>query len=124
MSSRQDLSETRTIHPSAVAEVGERVVLEMLGVARDLRSGAIPPEEFNQRHFCGTPCCIAGHVALRIAGRNRFEDVIGLFYNDTDNLKSVSLMRLFSGRYPSDPALAARAIERYVFWGSKDPWGD
>ena len=124
MSNRSLTNETRTIHPRALAALGEKACIVMLGVAADLRSGMIPPERYNQTWYCGTSCCIAGHVALRL-GMDGVEwaamvlgsesNIAGLFGYDRG---------LFGGGHPSDPQLAARAIERYIYEGADNPWGD
>ena len=124
MSDRKQDSETRTIHPRAIAALGEEACVVMLGVARDLRSGAIPPEHYDQGSYCGTACCVAGHVALRLGVRPK--DVAdwasdaeirdaALFDND---------LALFSSciHHKVSPALAARAIERYLYEGADHPW--
>ena len=75
MSDKQDPN-VRTIHPRALESLGYATCVALLGVARDLRSGAIPPEKYDQTDWgahnkydaykCGRPCCIAGHLAQRL----------------------------------------------------------
>lgn len=103
MSSRQQ-SDTLPIHPYALIELGEEACIVALGVARDLRSGAIPPEKFDMRWFC----CIAGWMRIR-----------GV---ETGTLSLADVGDLFSASHPSDPQLAADAIERYIYDGSRTPW--
>lgn len=103
-----DLTETRQIHPRALVELGEEACIVALGVARDLRSGVIPARQFNMDRWCGTACCIAGHIGARIG--------IPWFWDQHCDLD------LFESYHPSDPILAADAIERYVYLGSETPW--
>ncbi len=122
MSDRK-LADVRTIHPRTLSIWGEATCLVAIEVARDLRSGVIPPEEYDQGEyggfsFCGTACCIAGHIARRLevnvhlfAGTTMHRDP-GVAYSPG----------LFGGGNPSDPILAADAIERYVYDGSNTPW--
>jgi len=123
MSDRK-LADVRQIHPSALSIWDEATCLVALEVARDLRSGAIPPEEYDQGSFtkslstCGTACCIAGHIALRM--RESVERFIGRSRYSTEYPNRMS--RLFAGSQPSDPILAADAIERFVYDGSETPW--
>jgi hypothetical protein len=126
MSDRQKTTETRTIHPRVLAALGERVCVEMLGVARDLRSGVIPSERYDQGTYCGTACCVAGHLMIRLGvmrsgapRRSDRENVSTRLMQLGD--RDSALWRLFSPR-PSDPLLAADAIERYVLAGSVYPW--
>jgi hypothetical protein len=123
MSDRKLATETRTIHPLTLDEIGEKVAIVMLGVARDLRSGAIPPEGFNMQHYhCGSAHCIGGWIEFRVAGRRPSLSIRSkLFCKRTGELP-LSLCNLFSASNPSDPYLAARAIECYVYEGSDDPW--
>lgn len=114
MSNRHE-ADGRTIHPRAIRELGEEACIVALGVARDLRSGVIPPEKFDQRFYssqlragCGSACCIAGWMLIRgVSDRS---------------LGCASVGNLFGGCHPSDPQLAADAIERFVYEGSKRPW--
>jgi hypothetical protein len=124
MSDRKLATETRTIHPLALDEVGEKVAIVMLGVARDLRSGVIPPEDFNMQHYhCGSAHCIGGWIEFRVAGRRPSPSIRSkLFCKGGAGELPQSLCNLFSANHPSDPHLAARAIERYVYKGSIDPW--
>ena len=117
MSNRAIAGQCRTIHPRAIAALGERICIAMLGVARDLRSGAIVPEKFNMRTSYGTARCIFGHMQLRLS------DDDGGKLRKTWLSRNYGLTNLFDGGSPSDPQLAARAIERYVYDGADDPWG-
>lgn len=112
MSNRHEV-EGRTIHPRALEELGEEACIVALGVARDLRSGVIPPEKYDQgryMHACGAACCIAGHMRDRLGLRGHF------------TVLSPALMDLFGGLHPSIPHLAVDAIERYIYDGSETPW--
>ncbi len=113
MSNRHEV-EARTIHPHALAELGEKACIVALGVARDLRSGVIPPEKYNQKYFdstqteCGTPCCIAGWMLIR-----------GVDYQILRKLTG-DLFEAFVDR--PTPDRAADAVERYIYNGSTTPW--
>lgn len=118
MSGRQDQS-VRTIHPKSLALVGDAICLEMLTLARDLRSGAVPPESYNQKRLygdCGTACCILGHLRQRVSPKAYVKLKHSWFEKDG------GLVELFAGYHPSDPQRAADAIERFVFDGSDNPW--
>ena len=122
MSDRK-LAYPRTIHPKALAAWGEETCFVALEVANDLRFGVIPPEEYDQGSFqketseCGAACCIAGHIAERM--KESVEKLLGR----TDYwIRSGPVFRLFAGSRPSDPQLAADAIERFVLQGSDNPW--
>ena len=124
MSDRK-LADVRTIHPRALSIWDEATCLVALEVARDLRSGAIPPEEYDQGSFtklegrCGTACCIAGHIAIRM--KEPVETLLArMDYWHAPSSSPTS--RLFSGSLISNPRLAADAIERFVISGSEDPW--
>ena len=106
---------TRSIHPRALAAFGEEACMAALGVARDLRSGVIPPEKFNQSECCGSACCIAGHIANRM-GIDIYSFVRRISFHQ------FSPLGLFSGNNPSIPARAANAIERYVYDYAQEPW--
>jgi hypothetical protein len=103
MSNRSLTAESRTIHPRALTALGEKACLVMLGE-------------------CCTSCCIAGHVVRRLG--------IGLgdlVYTPAAWADAALQNRsggLFGATHPSDPQLAARAIERYIYEGADDPWGD
>jgi hypothetical protein len=111
MSNRQFMT-TRTLHPKALAALGEEACIVALEVARDLRDGTIPPERYNQAVICGSACCIAGHMARRLGVND-----LNLYFTHRDLREG-----LFNGEHPSDPLLAADAIERYVYDGSETPW--
>jgi hypothetical protein len=110
MSNRRFIT-ARTLHPKALAALGEEACIVALEVARDLRDGTIPPEHYNQVSICDSACCIAGHMARRLG-----VNVVTLYF--THDLRA----GLFNGVHPSDPLLAADAIERYVYDGSETPW--
>ncbi len=120
--SNRHVAEGRVIHPRALTELGEEACIVALGVARDLRSGVIPPEHYSQWTYgsgCGTHCCIAGHIYYRLG---RYGSV---YYDFVDPLcsESTALDSLFGCvRQPEHPAIAADAIERYVYDGSDAPW--
>jgi hypothetical protein len=121
MSNREVSTETRTLHPRALAVLGEEWCLALLEVARDLRSGAIPPERYNQKEYCGTACCIAGHAARK---RGVPVDIL-VDLEGTDPALFDYRGGLF-GPHPvrPTPAQAADAIEAYVYAGADQPWGD
>jgi hypothetical protein len=125
MSNRHE-AEARTIHPRALTELGEEACIVALGVARDLRSGVIPAKKYDQREWCGTAYCIAGHIATRMGVARRTMDTgdgIRVFrWAMSLSCSSDGLSNLFGGRHPSDPHRAAEAIERYVYLGSETPW--
>ena len=108
----------REIHPRALAELGHEACIVALGVARDLRSGVIPGEEFDMGSFCGASCCIVGHIACRLGIRGN--DSRGDFYSAL--IVSDALDALFEPARPSDPIRAADAIERYIYDGADRPW--
>lgn len=118
MSNRQS-TQVRTIHPDTLAEVGEAVAVEMLAVARDLRSGAIPPEEFDMSTACGTACCIWGHMKWNLNRETRIR--IGKLWVSQTH-ENAWLGNLFRGTHPSDRLLAVDAIERYVYDHAAQPW--
>lgn len=106
----------RTFHPQALSDIGETACLALLGIAADLRRGAIPPAEYDQRFgddACGSPCCILGWL------RRRWPECQ---ISPTCCAGNKRLRNLFWGGHPSDPALAADAIERYVFGYAARPW--
>jgi hypothetical protein len=113
MSDRK-LADARTIHPRALADLGEEACIVTLGVARDLRSGAIPPEQYDQNYFdrwqteCGTACCIAGWMTIR-----------GVNYAQLLRVRGGLFGTSYRRRTPNE---AADAIERYICDGSHDPW--
>ncbi len=119
MSDRKRLSDVRVFHPRALRELGLLGCTVALGVARDLRTGAIPPENYDQRYLkpesspCGTACCIAGHMAER-----------GVSYCSLGRVNSDIFCdpRYLLVSVPT-PAQAADAIERYVYDGAKQCWG-
>lgn len=119
MSSRRGQAKTRTISERAIRALGHEGAVALLGVARDLRSGVIPPETYDQSTYCGTACCIAGHLMIRLGVMKPGLTTWLIALADRDP----AVWRLFSGKVPSVPALAADAIERYVLEGSDDPWG-
>lgn len=128
MSNRHEV-EGRTIHPRALKELGEEACIVALGVARDLRSGVIPPENYDQGNSCGTSCCIAGHMSARIIADGSIPSALKAtdFESMQDEMwcrweeSSAALWNLFDIN-PSDPILAADAIERYIYDGSETPW--
>jgi hypothetical protein len=114
MSNRQE-SEVRTIHPRALRELGEEACIVALGVARDLRSGVISSNEYDQRTLYGSAHCLASHMARRM-GRSPF------WWYFKRTFRCQALVNLFWSRRPSDPERAARAIEHYLYTGSETPW--
>lgn len=127
MSNRRELpTETRTIHARALHTLGEEAAIVMLGVARDLRSGVIPPEKFDMLNWCGTAHCMGGEVALRLGMRGRrkvkaWVDRVNRRDTEVGDLYT-GVWNLFNGNNPSDTRLAADAIERYVYEGADNPW--
>lgn len=119
----QNPTHLRTIHPTALAQLGEEACIVALGVARDLRSGVIPPEKYDQTSECGSSCCLAGHIAARLAGGEPGD--VSLYWEQRDFFYEHGVRgnnNLFAGGHPSDPLLAADAIERFVYDGSQTPW--
>lgn len=128
MSNREITSTSRTIHPRALAALGEEACVVMLGVARDLLDGTIPPEEYDQRDWCGTACCIGGHVANRLGidyydlwDKPRRRGLGGGLVFTTNSL--FGMPGIIGNQVNPTPALAARAIYRYVYEGAEEPWG-
>lgn len=127
MSRRERSTETRTIHPRALHTLGQEAAIIMLEVARDLRSGAIPPDHlyqaryFNDGNPCGTPCCLGGHVAARLGMRN-YQETLHWVEEVLGRETRLGLNNLFSADNPSDPILAADAAERYLYDGADLPW--
>jgi hypothetical protein len=120
MSDRK-LDDARTIHPDCIAAVGEEVCLALLSVARDLRSGAIPPEHYYQGSWCGTAQCIWGHAATRLGRYNKMEiSVAGRKLMEKD----AGLHELFMGAGGAfaSPDQAANAIESWLFTHAKFVW--
>lgn len=107
----------RTIHPQALSDIGEPACLALLGIAADLRSGVIPPAEYDQNQMCGSACCIAGWLYRRMPGCE-----VRVYNSYIHECGEERLTNLFSGAHPSDPVLAADAIERYVFGWAARPW--
>lgn len=118
--SNRALAGTRAIHPRAIKELGEEASIVALGVARDLRSGVIPPDMYDQSWAkpepFGRPCCILGHIRKRL-GNYYFK---GAWTGWPSG--SLGLLDLFLSVHPSNPILAADAIERYIYDGSETPW--
>ena len=117
--SNRNVAGNRTIHLRALVQLGENACIVALGVARDLRSGAIPPEDFDMTVYCGTSCCIGGHIANRLGYE---DDDSRIRFGASRRRLSVGLDSLFDQRQPSNPRLASDAIERYVYDGSTTPW--
>jgi hypothetical protein len=117
--SRRNEAEARTIHPRALAELGEEACIVVLGIGSDLRSGVITDAEFcmmsigDHRGAPGTPCCIFGHMRIRGC------DLPPIFQFIQGRPAARSL---FYPHKVSDPILAADAIERYIYDGSETPW--
>ncbi len=125
MSDRKLEIDTKKIHQRALNSPGLVAAIVMLGVARDLRDGKIKNFDMKSYFECGSPCCIAGYVLARLGHvclpKDDFpESGMPLIkaWNESDG----ALWRLFESSNPSDPKLAARAIERYVLEGADDPW--
>lgn len=71
-----DKTEVRTIHPDVANDMTMDAAIVMLGVAHDLRSGAITKDHFNMKNFtvlvvCGTAHCICGWVEKRLGKHRR-----------------------------------------------------
>lgn len=124
MSDRK-IAEARTIHPRALKELGEEACIVALGVARDLRSGVIPPEKFKMSTACGSSCCIVGHIAIRLFQITDPDDWEGARKQARLHLDlaetSGALEDLFAA-HPSNSHRAADAIERYVYSDTDEPW--
>lgn len=129
MSNRYEV-EGRTIHPRALKELGEEACIVALGVALDLRSGVIPPADYDQGNACGTSCCIAGHMSARMIAVGSIPSDLktAVFELTQEEMwlrwenKSVALWNLFDIQPSSDPFLASDAIYRYIYDGSETPW--
>jgi hypothetical protein len=130
MSDRKLTNDAVKIHDRAMNTLGLERALIMLDVAKDLRSGAIEHDLYNQRAYgvaftndsisdCDTPCCIWGHVCFRM-GVNRWADrrdsARELMHKD------VALTSLFAPRIDVTPVMAANAIENYIIKGHVLPW--
>lgn len=127
--------QVRPFHPSVLAELPIEVALELKQVGLDLASGVIPSYQFDMSLYnqpcrlpdgsCGTAYCIAGWVAFRM--RQPYFD---LFYQDggpareryVDGVYCNTPMRILFCRHPSDPQMAARAVEEYLYNYADDPW--
>jgi len=121
------------IHDRALNALGLETAIVMLEVARDLRSGAIEAENYDQNRFgrderiytdegmkdCNTPCCIWGHVCHRM-GIYSWSDRATSAENMTD--KDRALGWLFASVEDATPKRAAQAIENYVISGMDHPW--
>lgn len=121
--------EVHKLHPTPVKLLGEEVVMTLLQIAKDLRSGKIPRQNFNMRHFdCGSAHCIAGWTAtyLNTSWKTLFYHEATSGIMDESHLfpaiKDPILHNLFASNHPNDPIRAADAIERYVFNYDPLPW--
>jgi hypothetical protein len=121
--SDRNLDDARTIHPDCIAVVGDEVCLALLSVARDLRSGAIPPEHYFQGCWCGTAQCIWGHAAARLGYYKKRE--ISLLAEEF-MIRDAGLQQLFIGTrgMSAFPDQAADATERWLFKHSMRPWNE
>jgi hypothetical protein len=123
MSNRKLTETTVKISERALKTFGLETSLIALEVACDLRNGAIKPEEYNQGSFCGSSCCIWGHIHSRLYIEN--SNIVGRINTAGDlTNKDNALFDLFGGGNPSDPMLAADAIEAYVLHGADRPWNE
>ena len=121
----------REIHPGVLDGIGADVAFELLGVARDLRSGAIVAADYKQSEWaCGTAYCIAGHAAIRrgvpadsTSIRIWTDDLVSSCRNDEvmRGLSNLFYLCCPHGKMPT-PAEAADAIEHLVFDASSRPW--
>lgn len=117
MSDKELGTNVRAIHQGVINEIGAQAAILLLGVARDLRDGTIPPENYIQSSInCGSAHCIFGWVALRMDDPWQLES----FIHDWD--KSSRLKNLFASWSDCTTEEAANAIERYVFDYAKRPW--
>jgi hypothetical protein len=110
------------IYERALRALGLERSLALLGVAQDLRSGRIPPEMFDMADYgeqCGTPCCMWGHLMER---EGVSDNVLRAEECSVIRSRDHAFYLLTTSHRPSDPILAADAIERYVLGGSDDPW--
>lgn len=124
MSSKQ--GEVRTIHKRAITALGQEACVALLSVARDLRSGAISPESYDQLYWCGTSCCIGGHLAARlgILDPQEVEDRLNEFMDRDPALFGNPYGLFGDDAHSPTPVKAADAIERYVYDGWKFPWSE
>jgi hypothetical protein len=127
MSDRKLEIDAKIIHPRALRTLGLEACIVMLDVAHDLREDRI--EHFDMRSYfsCGSPCCICGHVLYRLGygcdeKNPDYTSRDGYDLRQSWFLKDKAVFRLFSANAPSDPQLAARAIDRYVLEGAESPW--
>lgn len=127
MSNKQE--QTRTFHPEPVRLLGLEVCVTMLKVAHDLRSGAIPHNQFDMtRWHCGTSHCIGGWVDVYMDCERSEDEILrglnwrDLFFKDYETLKDPILQELFYYENPNNPEWAAAAIEVYLFEHDPDPW--
>lgn len=141
----KEVGKARTIHPKILEKYEEKHIIELLSIAADLRAGKIAPENFemgdlywddrlstdakfffdladvyetavnNPETACNTPCCILGHLRMRI--RDPF--ALGLHWGDS---RCPGLNNLFDARNSSDPQKAADAIEKFVYENASNPW--
>lgn len=107
------------IHPLVAEFVDPVAIKVMLDVRDDLRAGRIENFDMSEvYHWCGTPACIAGHVNVRLGcGRGPDRWSAKMMYGCLGN----QFMHLFSSRNPSDPLLAADAIDHFLTTG-KGNW--
>lgn len=129
MSDRQQADTNIVIHERALNSLGLKISLILLSVARDLRSGVIENDQYNQRTFgnwdgCNTACCIWGHACSRMGITNwkeRRTSANKLISNDKalSNLFAAIPIASMRRMYPEQ---AAEAIENYVLKGHDRPW--
>lgn len=133
-------ADTRTIHPEVLKELPLNVIMELLKVGNDLRTGVIPPHQFDMRWYnsfnftCGDHVhCIAGWVGARLKTSYRTLFYVGDRKIINDNGPAAEKydengqpynppLRILFQSHPSDPQMAADAIEQYVFNYAEDPW--
>ena len=136
---KEATGQVRTIHPEVLKGVGLEAATALLRVAHGLRSGEIREEWYAQywigpngkygldfidkvsnsersKTKCGSACCIIGWTRAFLTDSS-WSSLRDLWMNDAH------LGELFSGEHPSDPQLAANAIEAFIYDYKENPWG-
>ena len=87
---------------------------------------AIPKDQFDMCHFCGTACCLAGHAVILFVGRNpanMHSDEVSEVAKGLLELNGVQMDALFyavegpMGEHPLEditPSMAAEALRQVV----------
>jgi hypothetical protein len=105
------------VHPSVSAKLTAQEIAVMRVVRDDLAAGRIERKMFNMRAVpgcvpCGSPCCMAGHMAERLGIENGPQQTLWFC-----GVSHSELAHLFAAHNPSDPARAVRAIDHYLATG-------